>query len=97
MYDATRQVARRALQKLSGSPALMDTPPVADPLDVDEEGIDTSSPGVTEDIDSLEAFESPALLVATVVPTPHGDEVDAMEEISRPLLSGETSRDFSSS
>lgn len=97
MYDATRQIARRALQELSGCPALKDTPPVANTPDVDEEDKEMSSPGVTEGSDSLEAFESAALLSATVAPTLYGKEVDAMSERSQPLLSGEASRNFSSS
>lgn len=97
MYDATRQIALRTLQKLSGSPALKDTPPVADTSDVDEEDMETSSPGVSEDSNSLEAFNNAALLVATVAPALNGEEVDAMSEMSQPLLSGEASRNVSSS
>lgn len=61
----------------------------------DEEGVDTSLPGATEGSDSVEAFDHAALRVATVAPTPHGEEVDAMAEMSQPLLSGENSKESS--
>lgn len=96
MYATSPQIGWYALRKLGDSPALNHTPPVAEPLDVDEESVAASSPDVTEDGDSLEAFESAALTVASAALTPHVEQVDAMSELSQPLLSDDASSELAS-
>lgn len=91
-----RQIGWHALQKLGDGPALKLTLPVAELLEVDEEGVAASSPGVTEDGDSLEAFESAALRSASAAIAPHGEEVDAVSELSKPLLGGDASSELTS-